>query len=229
MPIIEQDKRVQLLFDCLLSAYGPRHWWPARTVPAMMAGAVLVQNTAWIGAARAVERLEEAGLLDSWPRLRETPDEELWELIRSAGYFRLKTRRLKALAGFMAGFGEDHRQLFGLDTGSLREALLGVYGVGKETADSILCYAAFRPVFVVDAYTKRIFSRLGWTDEAIGYDALQLFVHSSFPSDAHTLGELHALLVEHAKVYCRVKPRCADCPVGFCPRILDVESSSLSL
>ncbi|MBF0192237.1 MAG: endonuclease [Magnetococcales bacterium] len=207
---------VRGLFDTLLRAYGPRHWWPARTVPEMMVGAMLVQNTTWTGASQAVARLEEAGLLDSWSKLLQTPDETLGALIRPAGYFRVKTRRLKALAGFMAGFDHDHTRLFQQETPPLRAALLGVHGVGKETADSILCYAAQRPIFVVDAYTRRIFSRLGWCDDQAGYDDLQRLVMSALPPDAHILGEMHALLVEHAKTHCRAQPRCAGCPVGPC-------------
>ncbi|MBF0340545.1 MAG: endonuclease [Magnetococcales bacterium] len=205
------------LFDTLLKTYGPRHWWPARTVPEMMAGAVLVQNTAWIGAARAVARLEEAGLLDSWSALLATPDEQLWERIRPAGFFRIKARRLKSLAAFMAGFPQGHEGLFRLETPALRTALLGVYGVGEETADSILCYGAQRGIFVVDAYARRIFSRLGWTGAQAGYGELQRFVMERMPADAHLLGELHALLVEHAKRHCRSQPRCHGCPVIFCP------------
>ncbi|MBF0213782.1 MAG: endonuclease [Magnetococcales bacterium] len=206
------------LFDTLLTAYGPRHWWPAPTVPAMMAGAILVQNTAWSGASQAVERLLAAGLLDSWPQLLATPEETLWALIRPAGFFRVKGERLKALARFLIDSGGDHDALFRLETPALRAALLGVHGVGKETADSILCYAADRPIFVVDAYTKRIFSRLGWCDDAVEYDALQRWVMDRFSGDAQRYGELHALLVEHAKLHCRTRPRCDGCPLLFCLR-----------
>ncbi|MBF0178916.1 MAG: endonuclease [Magnetococcales bacterium] len=205
------------LYEALFGAHGPQHWWPAPTVPAMMAGAMLVQNTAWIGAARAVERLGEAGLLDSWSCLLAAPDEQVWELVRPAGYFRVKTVRLKALAAFMEAYGGAHERLFGLETSALRRALLTVAGVGKETADSIVCYAAGRPVFVVDAYTRRIFARLGWVGPKAGYDEMQELIHAHFPGDAHLLGELHALLVRHAKEHCRVRPRCEGCPVGFCP------------
>ncbi|GAB0056803.1 Endonuclease III [Candidatus Magnetaquicoccaceae bacterium FCR-1] len=211
---IEAPRR---LFDTLLAAYGPRHWWPARTVPEMMIGALLVQNTAWTGAERAVRRLEEAGLLNAWARLRATPDETLGELIRPAGFFRVKTGRLRAFADFMATFGDDHARLFGLPTGALRLSLLAVHGVGKETADAILCYAAQRPVFVVDAYTRRICHRLGWCAEKAGYDELQTLIASRLPAEAALLGEMHALLVEHAKRHCRARPVCAGCPVGFCP------------
>ncbi len=182
----------------------------------MMAGAVLVQNTAWLGANKAVEQLEEAGLLTSWSRLLSTPEETVWALIRPAGFFRVKTVRLRALAHFMVVSG-GHEALFSLQTSELRQALLGVHGVGKETADSILCYAADRPVFVVDAYTKRIFLRLGWITPTATYETMQQLVHKNFPVETQPLGELHALLVRHAKDHCRVKPSCAGCPVLFCP------------
>ncbi|MEO5344832.1 MAG: hypothetical protein H7834_00465 [Magnetococcus sp. YQC-9] len=207
---------VRELFDTLLAAYGPRHWWPARTVPEMMIGALLVQNTAWIGAERAVRQLEAAGLLDSWSRIRTSDDATLWTLLRPAGFFRVKTVRLREFARFMGNFADDHEVLFRLATPELRLKLLAVRGVGKETADSILCYAALRPVFVVDAYTRRIYHRLGWSDAQAGYDALQSLTESRLPRDVAMLGEMHALLVEHAKRHCRAKPLCTGCPVKFC-------------
>ena len=204
------------LHEALFSAYGPQGWWPATTVPEMMVGAVLVQNTAWTQAAKAVAALRAVGGLD-FSVLRALPDPELWALIRAAGFFRVKARRLKALAAFMAGLDDRPERLFQLESGPLRAALLGVHGIGKETADSILCYAASRPVFVVDAYTKRLFLRLGWVDARAGYDEMQTLVRTRFAADARQLGEFHALIVRHAKERCRVRPLCAGCPVSFCP------------
>ncbi|MBF0368673.1 MAG: endonuclease [Magnetococcales bacterium] len=183
----------------------------------MMVGAILVQNTAWTGASRGVAQLERAGYL-SPEAIRDLPEEVLWELIRSAGYFRLKTKRLKALCGFLAGYGDDLSRLFRVETGALREELLGVYGVGPETADSILLYAAGRPLFLVDAYTRRIFGRLGWVEQAEApYEILRGWVEERFPVDVGMLNEFHALIVRLGKEHCRAKPLCSGCPITSCP------------
>ncbi|MBF0603140.1 MAG: endonuclease [Nitrospirae bacterium] len=208
---------VPVLFDLLLERHGPQHWWPARTMTGMMVGAILVQNTAWTQASKAVDQLEERGLLD-FTAICETPDETLWDVIRPAGYFRIKTQRLKALARFMAPWG-DIRHVIHPHNQELRLNLLGIHGIGKETADSILCYAAQQPVFVVDAYTKRLFLRLGWVDEKASYDQMQRIVHETIPREPHTLGEFHALIVRHAKENCLKHPRCQNCPVVICPSI----------
>lgn len=205
----------EALFERLYRAYGPQRWWPAKSAFELMAGVVLVQNTAWTGASRAVANLEQAGLLAP-QAIREAPDETMWEVVRPAGYFRVKTKRLKALCAFLADYDDDPDLLFRMETEKLREALLGVNGIGKESADSILNYGAGRPAFVADAYTKRLFSRLGWVGEKSGYDEWQRIVHDGFPPDAERLAEYHALIVRHAKRHCRVKPVCAGCPVEFC-------------
>ncbi|MBF0625921.1 MAG: endonuclease [Magnetococcales bacterium] len=203
------------LFLELLAAHGPRHWWPADDSFEMMVGAILVQNTAWTGAHQAVIRLKEAGRLSA-AALRDTPEATLWELIRPAGHFRLKTRRLRALGAFLQEFDDDPGRLFQLDTAPLRQALLGVWGIGPETADSILCYEARRPCFVVDAYTRRLFSRLGWVGAKASYGEIQRLVEADLPADAAVLGEFHALIVAQAKAHCRARPVCAGCPVSGC-------------
>ncbi len=204
------------LFDSLFSAYGPQHWWPAQGVEEMMIGAMLVQNTSWTQVTLVIDRMKEQKCL-SLATIRQWPEEDLWTLLRPVGYFRVKSRRLKALADCLGGYDDQPERLFQMETDPLRQTLLQVHGVGKETADSILCYAACRPLFVVDAYTKRLFRRLGWIDEKTGYDAIQTMVHQPLPRDAHLLGELHALIVHHAKVHCRTKPVCLHCPLPFCP------------
>ncbi len=209
--------RPEKLFESLFTAYGPQGWWPAATSLEMMVGAVLVQNTAWTQAAKAVERLRRADRLAP-AAIRAIPEPELWELIRPAGYFRVKGRRLKALAHFLESYGDNPDRLFQLETGPLRDTLLRVHGIGKETADSILCYEAGRPLFVVDAYSKRLFNRLGWVGEKAGYDEMQGLVQDRFAADAVRLGEFHALIVRHAKQHCRVRPVCDGCPVDFCPQ-----------
>ncbi|MBF0107954.1 MAG: endonuclease [Magnetococcales bacterium] len=203
------------LYRRLYERYGPQHWWPARTMTEMMVGAVLVQNTAWTQAAKAVARLEERGLLD-FVAIAAAAEEELWDIVRPAGYFRIKTRRLQALAAFMAPW-ETVSRVVSPENGELRRQLLAIHGIGKETADSILCYAARQPVFVVDAYTGRLFERLGWVARKADYDTMQRLVHAAMPADAAVLGEFHALIVRHAKEHCLKKPRCAACPVVDCP------------
>ncbi|MBF0423519.1 MAG: endonuclease [Magnetococcales bacterium] len=203
------------LYHLMFDHYGPQHWWPARTDVEMMVGAILVQNTAWTQAAKAVRQLEDRGLLD-FHAILTTPDEQLWPILQPAGYFRIKTKRLKSLATFMVS-GGGPEAVIRADNDGLRANLLGVHGVGRETADSIVCYAARQPVFVVDAYTKRLFLRLSWIDSRADYDTMQALVHgSSLPREADTLGEFHALIVRHAKEHCRKRPHCPGCPVTFC-------------
>ena len=204
------------LFDALFSAYGPQHWWPAKHAEEMMVGAILVQNTAWVQVTKVIAQLESQGAL-SLSVLRQIPEASLWAWLRPVGYFRVKTRRLKALAEFMQDYEDRPEVLFRLETDVLRYRLLQVHGIGKETADSIVCYAAKRPFFVVDAYTQRLFRRFGWVGEKATYDAVQALVHDTCPKDAAWLGELHALIVHHAKTHCRVRPLCGACPVHFCP------------
>lgn len=204
------------LYRILYAAYGPQRWWPAKSAFEMMTGAILVQNTAWTQASKAVLRLETEGALTP-AGIRHCPEEQLWEWIRPAGYFRVKAKRLLALAEFLAGFADDPEQLFRLETQPLRTALLGVHGIGPESADSIVCYGGARPVFVVDAYTRRIFERLGWTPATASYERLQRLVQERMTGDARQFGELHALIVRHAKNHCRSKPFCSGCPLTFCP------------
>ncbi|MBF0142589.1 MAG: endonuclease [Magnetococcales bacterium] len=208
--------RPDRLFEQLHAAYGPQYWWPAKSPFAMMVGAILVQNTAWAGAARAVDRLEDAGFLHP-AAIRPLEEETLWELIRPAGYFRVKAKRLRALCTFLQGFDDDLDRLFALETPRLREALLGVNGVGEETADSILCYGAKRAIFVADAYTRRLFHRLHWVEEKAGYGEMQSLVQTRMPGNQAQLGEFHALIVRHGKHHCRAKPVCRECPVSGCP------------
>ncbi|MBF0401114.1 MAG: hypothetical protein HQL80_11195 [Magnetococcales bacterium] len=207
---------MRALLDSLFAAYGPQHWWPAQSVEEMMVGAILVQNSSWTQVERVIAQLQLHDLL-SLAALRQMPAEQLWPVLRPVGFFRLKTRRLKALADFMAQYDDRPEQLFQQETQRLRQSLLQVNGIGKETADAILCYGARRPLFVVDAYTKRLFYRLGRVAENASYDTIQAMVHQGLPNSAEQLGELHALIVCHGKEHCRARPRCALCPLHFCP------------
>ena len=200
------------IFDTLLAAYGAQAWWPARDPFEMMAGALLTQRTTWRNAERALASLRRSGALS--PRaLTRLPVPEIEALIRPAGTFRVKAPRLRALAQWYIDAG-GHGSLAMRSTPALRAELLGLAGIGPETADDILVYAFGRPVFVVDAYARRILSRYGWTSADEPYERLAAAVAGALGRDAGTLGELHALLVEHGKRHCRATPRCAECPLA---------------
>jgi len=205
------------LHDRLLAAYGPQHWWPADGPFEVMVGAVLTQNTNWGNVERAIQRLKVAEALDPMVLLAGAP-EQVAEWIRPAGTFRVKAARLRNLCRWLAD-GGGYQALTACHTAALRAGLLAINGVGPETADSILLYAFQRPVFVIDAYTRRILARLGYIAGGEGYEALRAQVEEAMPADPAMLGEYHALLVRHAKEACRVRPRCdACCLREACPR-----------
>jgi len=202
-------------FNSLFTAFGPQHWWPAKTPFEVMIGAILTQNTSWTNVERAIANLHTAGLLT--PKgIQNASISRLEGLIRSSGYFRQKARKLKAFCEFLR---KEHRgslrKMFATPTIVLREQLLGVFGIGPETADSILLYAGEHAVFVVDAYTKRIFSRHGWANEKTKYEDIQWMVERQSPGDTRRFNEFHALIVNTGKNYCRTqKPLCGECPLG---------------
>jgi endonuclease-3 related protein len=206
--------KIQAFYRAMLEGLGPQGWWPAETPFEVVVGAVLTQNTNWTNVERAIANLKREGLLEA--RALEAIDaERLGEVIRPAGYFRLKARRLKNVIHLLTDrFGGDLDALFALSTESLRETVLGVSGIGPETADSIVLYAAERPVFVVDAYTARILYRHGLVDSDAGYDDLQSLMAGCLPDDVALLKEYHALLVAVGKRYCKKRmPVCAGCPL----------------
>jgi endonuclease-3 related protein len=205
---------VQEVYRRLLTALGPQNWWPGDTQFEILVGAVLVQNTNWQNVERAIHNLREADLLE--PRaLYDVPAEELEELIRPAGYFRVKAQRLRALLQFVVEcYDGSLEAMFRRPLDELRTELLGVHGVGPETADSILLYAGRMPTFVVDAYTYRIFGRHGWIDLESDYGRIQEYFHDRLPADAPMYNEYHALLVNLGKHYCKKsKPLCDACPL----------------
>ncbi|QIK39005.1 endonuclease III domain-containing protein [Caldichromatium japonicum] len=193
----------------LLTAYGPQGWWPAETPFEVMIGAILTQNTAWANVERAIENLKARGALAAETILGLTPA-VLAELIRPAGYFNVKAQRLREFCLFyQASGGWDG--LAGLPTSTLRQRLLSIKGIGPETADDILLYAFARPVFVIDAYTRRIFTRLALIRGDEPYETLRLAFESALGPDVGLYQEYHALLVEHAKQVCGARPRCSGC------------------
>jgi len=199
------------IFERLLERYGHREWWPAESPFEVCVGAILTQNTNWGNVEKAIANLKAADCLTP-SAIATLPPQELAALIRPAGYFNVKARRLQSFctSALAAGQG-DLERLFAQDWRQLRQWLLAVNGIGPETADSMLLYAANRPSFVVDAYTRRIFSRLGLVDETIAYEPLRSFCMQQLPEDPALYNEFHALIVEHGKQQCRPRPRCADC------------------
>lgn len=193
-------------------------WWPVsgKFKPQQLeiaAGAILTQNTNWRNVERAIANMIAAGMTSA-ATIAKCDTRKLQKIIRPAGFFTQKAERLKAICGFILAFDGD----FYKDV--TREQLLGIKGIGNETADSILLYACGRPEFVIDAYTKRIFSRYGTFDKGISYDEAKKFFESRLKKDATLYKKLHALIVEHAKETCRKEPACDACPLKGCRRIM---------
>ncbi len=208
-------EKIRAFYDAMLAAYGPQGWWPAETPFEVVVGAILTQNTSWKNVERAIANLKREGLL-SPAALDAVDTARLAEVIRPAGYFRIKAARLKHfIAMLMKRFSGDLDALFALGTASLRETVLAVRGIGPETADSIVLYAAGKPVFVVDAYTARILARHGMIEAGeAGYEEIQDLMASALPDDVALLKEYHALLVAVGKRHCRKRaPECVGCPL----------------
>lgn len=203
--------QLQELYERLLSFYGPQNWWPAETPFEVVVGAVLTQNTAWRHVEKAIDNLKREGLLDP-ESIIKTSDDVLRELIRPAGFYNQKTQRLKAICKLIVDYG-CLEELFKLPLGELRSVLLSVKGIGPETADAIILYAAGKPTFVVDRYTHRIFTRLGIWEGKYDYEGIKKLVESEIPPRVDVYREFHALIDEHAKRICRKKPFCDSCPL----------------
>jgi endonuclease-3 related protein len=208
------SKRLIVIYKTLYEAYGPQHWWPGDTPFEVMVGAVLTQNTAWANVEKAIANLKRGRLL-TVSRLNDTPGRRLASLIRPSGYFNIKARRLKSLTAFVVGrYRGNLKRMFADEPRKLREGLLGVNGIGPETADSILLYAANRPYFVVDAYTKRVFSRHGFVSEKAVYHQVQRLFMENLRADALLYNEYHALIVRVGKERCKKsRPLCSGCPL----------------
>lgn len=202
------------VYDRLHATYGPQHWWPGDSPLEVMIGAVLVQNTSWKNVEKALDRLRDADLLD--PRaLCRLPADELAEHIRPAGYYRVKARRLHNLLKLVVDrYAGSLERMFDQDLETLREELLQTNGIGPETADSILLYAAQKPTFVVDTYTHRIFARHGWIDFGAGYYEIKEHFESGLDRDPALFNEYHALLVRVGHLHCRKTPKCNGCPLA---------------
>ncbi len=200
------------LYDRMFDAYGPQHWWPGDSPIEIVVGAILTQNTNWTNVELAIQNLREAKLLNLHA-LHEVDSIRLADLLRPAGYYRLKTKRLKNLLSHVVNRHGDLATMFLLDLPALREELLSVNGVGPETADAIILYAAEKPSFVVDAYSARIMKRHGWIDQEANYDQLKDFFESRLSPDTQHFNEFHALIVQVGKHHCKPKARCEGCPL----------------
>lgn len=201
------------MYKTLLAAFGRQGWWPAETPFEVMVGAILTQNTAWRNVEQAIERLKKAGALTP-EGLQKIPWRRLASLIRPAGYYNVKARRLKGFVEFLMGeYAGDINKMRQQPLGPLRERLLSVNGIGPETADSILLYACDKPIFVIDSYTKRVLSRHGLIEKGTGYAEVQRLFMKNLPPEVPLFQEYHALFVRLAKTFCRTKPRCTGCPL----------------
>jgi len=209
------NKKILLkIYDKLYKHFGPRHWWPADTPFEVIIGAILTQNTSWKNVEKAILNLKKRNLLT--PRaLRKIGLRQLGSAVKSAGFYNVKAERIKSFVNFLfIRYNDNIKAMLLRPLPSLREELLSVKGIGPETADSILLYAAGKPVFVIDAYTKRIFSRHKLIKGDIQYDRLQGLFMNNLPRKASLFNEYHALLVEAGKVFCKTKPLCKGCPLA---------------
>jgi endonuclease-3 related protein len=201
--------KVYEIYKDLYDYYGPQHWWPADDWFEVTVGAILTQNTAWNNVEKSIENLKQRDLLEP-KKLSKIKEDDLAQLIRSSGFYNLKSNRLKNFLEWLKKYNYDIAKIKNKSVTSLREELLSIKGIGKETADSILLYAFEMPVFVIDAYTKRMFSRLGLILSR-EYDEFQDFFEKNLRKDVQLYNEYHALIVKHSKVYCKKVPKCSDC------------------
>lgn len=215
MPQATTRRRLLSLYRRLLRHFGPQHWWPARSRFEVIVGAILTQNTAWTNVEKAITAMHEAQLLTPIG-IDDAPQEALSRLIRSSGYYNMKAKRLKQFTNFLlVRYGGSLQRMFATEMMILREELLGVSGIGEETADSILLYAGDRPIFVVDAYTRRVLERHGLIPANTSYAGIQCLFMTHLPAQPALFNEYHALLVAVGKTYCRRTPNCDDCPLRY--------------
>jgi len=213
-PGIPAGELLPRYYSVLRARFGPQQWWPARTRLEVILGAILTQNTTWHNATLALRNLRKSGLL-SWQALRRACLSGLEACVRPSGFYRQKARTIR---DFVDWLSREHAgsldNLFSLPTDELRRQLLDLRGLGPETADAIILYAVQRPLFVADAYTRRVLARHGFVSGAADYHQTQEFLHAHLPPDTSLFNEFHALLVEVGKKHCKPRsPRCAGCPL----------------
>jgi endonuclease III related protein len=201
------------VYETLLQVYGPQHWWPAETPFEVIVGAILTQNTAWKNVEKAMSALRNNGFL-SFQELQHIPVADLAPMIRSSGYYNQKAGKLKTFCSYVGNHWQGDLEAFlDQDMAKLRNELIQLRGIGPETADSIVLYAAEQPSFVVDVYTYRVLSRHGWVPEQLAYDDLRDFFMDCLPRDVSLYKEYHALLVQVGHHHCRRRPSCTGCPL----------------
>jgi endonuclease-3 related protein len=199
------------IYRRLLDRFGPQHWWPAEEPFEVIVGAILTQSAAWGNVEKAMANLKRAEALPP-KKLRQLSLPRLAKMVHPCGYYNTKALKLKSFAFWLGNhYNDDLDSLFAVNTDDLRQQLLSVHGIGQETADSILLYAAGKPVFVIDAYTRRILSRIGLVPEKDSYGGYQAFFMEHLPPDAAMFNEYHALLVRLGKDFCRRRPLCLQC------------------
>jgi endonuclease III related protein len=215
----ERSPSLRAIYRRLVRHFGPAGWWPGETPFEVCLGAILVQNTSWTNVERALECVRGAGRL-SFEGLSALSAARMAALIRPSGTFRVKAARVRAFLDFLgSAYGGRVEAMRAEDPWVLRRRLLGVHGIGPETADSIALYAAGQPLFVVGAYTRRAFTRLGLLQDALGYDEVQRFFMDRLPRDAALFNDYHAQIVRLGKEICRPRPRCGACPLeAACPK-----------
>ena len=205
------SQALQDIYHRLIDYYGPQHWWPAKEPFEVIIGAILTQSAAWLNVEKVISNLKAAGVL-SPGALRRLSLPEISDLIRPSGYYNAKAFKLKSLVDWLEEFcNDDLGRVFAGDATRLRQQLLSVYGIGPETADSIILYAANKPVFVIDAYTRRIISRIGLNPDRNSYSAWQSLFIDNLPAETELFNEYHALLVCLGKNVCRKRPLCQQC------------------
>ncbi len=212
------------IYQLLFKRFGPQHWWPGDTQFEIITGAILTQNTNWTNVEKAIANLKAAEFLNP-EKLYYLETSKLAELIRPAGYYNIKAKRLKSFINWLfENYDGKLSNLESLDTERLRTELLAIKGVGCETADSILLYAFDRPIFVVDAYTARVAIRHRLIEPYVDYEQLQELFQSNLPDDVQLFNEYHALLVRAGKEFCRPKAQCPGCPLEKLLHTLDIEN-----
>ncbi len=212
MPKSSTTERLLAVYDRLLDRYGPQAWWPARSPFEVMVGAILTQAAAWSNVGKAIANLDAADALTP-EAIRRLSASELARLVYPSGYYNAKARKLKALAEFLGDrYSDDIDAMARGQTADLRTELLAVHGIGDETADDILLYALQHPIFVVDAYTRRLQDRLGMLPESRStYSACQAFFMDNLKPDVRMFNECHALIVRHSVVHCKKRAECTGC------------------
>jgi endonuclease-3 related protein len=205
-------ERLLQIYHRLYAAFGSQHWWPGDTPFEVAVGAVLTQNTSWRNVERAIANLKLAGRL-SLPALLALSHDELATLIRPAGYFNVKARRLRSFLVHLHDHGGDLEGYLAGNLTTRRAELLAVHGLGPETVDSILLYAGGQATFVCDVYTRRLLSRHGLCGERAGYEEMRALFMDHLPADAALFNEFHALVVRAGYHHCKPTPRCDTCPL----------------